>query len=180
MLIGLLSRVVPLRKKLWEEQQQRKRSTVKSEPTATAAAAPAAHAELLGPLKLIIMSATLRVQDFVSNTNLFPTPPPVLEVPARQYEVVTHFNRTTPLQDYMNKMIDKVRVVGLLLVLSAPYAWICCDDNKIQNRRTPAAYALMTPIFAPILALLLPLSLHALCCLLAFIGSESVYAMLCR
>lgn len=32
------------------------------------------------PLKLIIMSATLRTTDFVENKRLFPKPPPVLEV----------------------------------------------------------------------------------------------------
>ena len=32
------------------------------------------------PLKLIIMSATLRVEDFRDNRMLFPVPPPVLKV----------------------------------------------------------------------------------------------------
>jgi ATP-dependent RNA helicase DHX37/DHR1 len=31
-------------------------------------------------LKLIIMSATLRTSDFVANTRLFPSPPPIVEV----------------------------------------------------------------------------------------------------
>ena len=33
-------------------------------------------------LKLIIMSATLKLEDFVENRKLFPTPPPVLKVRA--------------------------------------------------------------------------------------------------
>ena len=37
------------------------------------------------PLKLLIMSATLRTTDFTSNTRLFPTPPPALSIPARQH-----------------------------------------------------------------------------------------------
>lgn len=49
-LLGLLSRIVPLR---------RKRGC---------------------PLRLIIMSATLRVEDFTENTRLFKVPPPVIEV----------------------------------------------------------------------------------------------------
>lgn len=49
-LMGLLSRIVPLR---------HKRSD---------------------PLKLIVMSATLRVEDFVENKHLFKTPPPVIKV----------------------------------------------------------------------------------------------------
>lgn len=49
-LIGLLSRIVPLRKKK------------------------------NNPLKLVIMSATLRVEDFTENTRLFKTPPPIVKV----------------------------------------------------------------------------------------------------
>ena len=56
----MLSRVVPLRRK--------------------GAVGPAGGG-VLPPLKLIIMSATLRVSDFVDNELLFPRPPPVLEVP---------------------------------------------------------------------------------------------------
>lgn len=47
------------------------------------------------PLKLIIMSATLRVKDFSENSVLFKNPPPVLEVEARQYPVSIHFNKRT-------------------------------------------------------------------------------------
>ena len=36
----------------------------------------------LQPLKLIIMSATLRVDDFCANAHLFPRPPPVVKVRA--------------------------------------------------------------------------------------------------
>lgn len=32
------------------------------------------------PLKLVIMSATLQLDDFLNNTRLFPTKPPVIEV----------------------------------------------------------------------------------------------------
>lgn len=60
-----------------------------------------------GRLKLIIMSATLRVTDFTQNPVLFPFPPPVLNVPSRQYPVVTHFSRVTA-HDYVNKALQKV------------------------------------------------------------------------
>jgi hypothetical protein len=43
----------------------------------------ACHLHLIGavhPLKLIIMSATLRTEDFVANTRLFPKPPPLIQV----------------------------------------------------------------------------------------------------
>lgn len=60
------------------------------------------------PLKLIIMSATLRVEDFTNNKKLFKTPPPVLSVEARQFPVTIHFNKRTSdesryLKDAYNK-----------------------------------------------------------------------------
>lgn len=55
------------------------------------------------------MSATLRVDDFVSNRALFPTdPPPVININARQFPVVVHFNRRTPLTDYADDVFTKV------------------------------------------------------------------------
>jgi hypothetical protein len=60
LLVGLLSRVVPLRARM-----------------AAAGTGP-------GPLKLIVMSATLRVDDFAANQRLCATPPPVLRVHTRQ------------------------------------------------------------------------------------------------
>ncbi|GMM53658.1 ATP-dependent RNA helicase [Maudiozyma humilis] len=72
-LIGMLSRCVRLRaKENAEDPEKNKR------------------------LKLIIMSATLRVSDFSENTTLFATQPPVLNVAARQFPVSVHFNRRTP------------------------------------------------------------------------------------
>ena len=76
-LIGLLSRVVLLRKKQGNI------------------------------LKLIIMSATLRVEDFTKNTNLFSPTPPVVKVEARQFPVTIHFNKHTPT-DYVNEAYRKV------------------------------------------------------------------------
>ena len=63
------------------------------------------------PLKLLIMSATLRIDDFVNNRRLFPTPPPVVNVPARQYPVTVHFNRRTELDDYVGAAFQKVCVL---------------------------------------------------------------------
>lgn len=52
------------------------------------------------------MSATLRISDFVENQTLFPTPPPVIDINARQYPVTTHFSRTTQA-DYTNLAVKK-------------------------------------------------------------------------
>ena len=76
-LMGLLSRIVPMRKSQGKQ------------------------------LKLVIMSATLRVEDFTGNARLFPTPPPVVTVESRQFPVTVHFNKRTP-DDYLNEAFRKV------------------------------------------------------------------------
>jgi ATP-dependent RNA helicase DHX37/DHR1 len=59
------------------------------------------------PLKLIIMSATLRVDDFLSPT-LFSTPPPIVKVEARQFPVTPHFARRTEMNNYLREAFKKV------------------------------------------------------------------------
>ncbi|KAH7429629.1 hypothetical protein KP509_09G059400 [Ceratopteris richardii] len=88
-LIGLLSRVVPLRQEMYEEQNRAGRASVY-------------------PLKIVIMSATLLVDEFVGNRTLFASPPPIIEVPARQYPVTVHFSAKTELIDYVGKAYKKV------------------------------------------------------------------------
>ncbi|XP_022653235.1 probable ATP-dependent RNA helicase kurz [Varroa destructor] len=58
-------------------------------------------------LRVIVMSATLRVSDFIENERLFKQPPPVINVQARQFPVTIHFNRTTP-KDYMADAFKKI------------------------------------------------------------------------
>ncbi|XP_055613616.1 probable ATP-dependent RNA helicase kurz [Uranotaenia lowii] len=58
------------------------------------------------PLKLIIMSATLRVKDFTENKTLFNSVPPVINVESRQFPVTVHFNKTTP-EDYVREAYTK-------------------------------------------------------------------------
>jgi ATP-dependent RNA helicase DHX37/DHR1 len=57
----------------------------------------------LVPLKVVIMSATLRVQDFTQNPRLFATLPvttTVVTVPGRTYPVTIHHSKVTELDDY--------------------------------------------------------------------------------
>ncbi|KAF5369365.1 hypothetical protein D9758_002690 [Tetrapyrgos nigripes] len=82
-LIGVLSRILKLREELWKEGKEDAK-----------------------PLRLVIMSATLRVSDFASNTALFSAPPPVINVAARQHPVTVHFNRRTN-PDYISEAIKK-------------------------------------------------------------------------
>ena len=67
------------------------------------------------PLRLVIMSATLRVEDFAANAKLFAIPPPIIRVPARQYPVTIHFCRRTELYDYIGAAFSKVPLTHLLL-----------------------------------------------------------------
>ncbi|KAG8709191.1 putative ATP-dependent RNA helicase DHR1, partial [Ceratobasidium sp. 395] len=83
-LIGVLSRVVRLREKMWREGK-----------------------EGVKPLRLIIMSATLRLADFAQNSTLFPTPPPIVNITTRQHPVTVHFDRRTR-GDYIRAAETKV------------------------------------------------------------------------
>ncbi|CZT05495.1 hypothetical protein WAI453_004980 [Rhynchosporium graminicola] len=82
-LVGMLSRVVKLREEMAIEDPSIK------------------------PLKLIIMSATLRITDFTENATLFAKPPPVLQAEGRQYPVVNHFARKTH-HDYVEDAFLKI------------------------------------------------------------------------
>ncbi|CAI9774296.1 unnamed protein product [Fraxinus pennsylvanica] len=96
-LIGMLSRVI--RERQWEYEMQQKRilagEIINSE-------------NRIYPLKLVLMSATLCVEDFVSNTKIFHNPPPVIEVPTRQYPVTMHFSKRTEIIDYIGQAYKKV------------------------------------------------------------------------
>jgi len=84
LLIGMLSRVVDTRADLAKSH------------------------ESCNPLKLIIMSATLRVADLTKNTALFRRgAPPIVQAEGRQYPVTMHFAKRTQ-RDYVEEMFHKV------------------------------------------------------------------------
>ena len=81
-LLGLLSLALPLRRK-------------------------AAAEGSLPPLKLVVMSATLRVEDFTNNTKLFPVgedgahhKPALVTVSGRTHPVSIHHSKITELDNY--------------------------------------------------------------------------------
>ncbi|KAG1852016.1 P-loop containing nucleoside triphosphate hydrolase protein [Suillus tomentosus] len=107
-LIGVLSRVIKLREQMWKDGTEGTR-----------------------PLRLIIMSATLRVGDFAENQTLFSSPPPVVNVDARQHPVTIHFNRRTST-DYVREAVKKAAKIharlppgGILIFLTG--------QNEIQG-----------------------------------------------
>lgn len=83
-LIGMVSRIVDLRESMRKEDPE------------------------IMPLKLIIMSATLRISDFLENPNLFRRgPPPLIQAEGRQYPVTIHFTRRTQ-RDYVEEVFTKI------------------------------------------------------------------------
>ena len=106
-LLGLLSRALPLRNALARAQAEALRRALEG---GAPAPRPESLAAPLAPLKLIIMSATLRTSDFTDNATLFPGPlrPPVLKVESRQFPVTAHFSKRTELVDYVAAACAKV------------------------------------------------------------------------
>lgn len=92
-LLGLISMVVRLRRRRYTDNVSTK-------------------GRVLVPLKLIIMSATLRVSDFSENHRLFPAPskPPVIHVESRQFPVTCHFAKVTH-SDYLKAAFHKVATI---------------------------------------------------------------------
>ena len=63
------------------------------------------------PLKLVIMSATLNIEDFTNNEKLFRLAPPLVKVESRQFEVTCHYNKQTPADNseaYVEEALRKV------------------------------------------------------------------------
>ncbi|KAG5188228.1 hypothetical protein JKP88DRAFT_353468 [Tribonema minus] len=109
LLLGLLSRAVPLRRKLAEEAwaARKKKAASDGKPSSTR------DAPLLTPLKVVIMSATLGVRELAENARLFPkegsrrvATPPI--VPSRQFPVTIHFSKRTEMYDYLGASFNKV------------------------------------------------------------------------
>ncbi|KAI8623834.1 DEAH-box RNA helicase [Xylariaceae sp. FL1651] len=122
-LIGMLSRTVKLRQEMADEDSR------------------------ISPLKLIIMSATLRVED-VTNATLFQVPPPVLNVEGRQHPVTIHFARRTE-HDYVDEAFKKIvrghrkLPPGSILVFLTGHDEISRLSKKLNLHSTglkPAAY----------------------------------------
>src|SRR5260221_10393619 len=89
------------------------------------------------------MSATLRITDFTENKTLFTTPPPVINIAARQYPVTVHFNRRTPA-DYVTESVRKASKIharlppgGILIFLTGQNEIhsVCTRLEKLYGKR---------------------------------------------
>jgi hypothetical protein len=100
-LLGMISRTIPLRKRIAAEEETKYAQLSEEEKQQ--------YAPPVKPLKLIIMSATLRTEDF-QNPKLFGTEgiPPIIKIENRQYPVTTHFAKRTELRNYLQEVYKKV------------------------------------------------------------------------
>jgi len=126
-LLGLLSKSLPLRRKAAEEGT-------------------------LPPLKLMVMSATLRVEDFLENERLFPrgegessesSRPVLVKVPGRTFPVSIHHSKVTELDDYEKVAMEKVCKIhrklpsgGILVFLTGKQEIVRCI-NRLNQRLEP-------------------------------------------
>ncbi|KAK2950007.1 putative ATP-dependent RNA helicase DEAH13 [Blattamonas nauphoetae] len=92
--IGLLSRVVLARKRLSMERKHKVESISGEMRHHT-------------PLKVVIMSATLELEELTTNKRLFPFKVPVINISGRQFPITLHFNRITH-HDYVDVAFKKI------------------------------------------------------------------------
>ncbi|KAJ1609561.1 DHR1/Ecm16p/kurz and HrpA-like SFII helicase [Cryptosporidium canis] len=120
-LIGLLSRIVLFRREEYNREMKQ------------------GQTDILPPLKLIIMSATLRVTDFSENPKLFPKPPPIVNIETPNFPVTLHFSKTTP-RDYISAAYKKIQQIhnklppGSILVFVTGKKEVNLLVNMINNK----------------------------------------------
>ena len=109
------------------------------------------------PLRVVIMSATLRMTDFVKNRAFFSTPttpPCVVQISNRMHPVIVHYERTT-MDDYISEAVAKVRLIhktlpqGSILVFVTGKAEVIDiadqlsrnddDEERVKKIRLPAS-----------------------------------------
>ncbi|KAF7078834.1 hypothetical protein CFC21_083196 [Triticum aestivum] len=95
-LIGMLCRIIKLRKDIYADQQKKIRSGKNIKPE-----------DMISQLKVVLMSATLQLKEFISNRRLFDVIPPTVEIPARQFPVTILLEYRTH-DDYLAQAYKKV------------------------------------------------------------------------
>ncbi|XP_062030340.1 ATP-dependent RNA helicase DEAH13-like isoform X2 [Rosa rugosa] len=133
-LIGMLSRVIICRQKEYERQQEFLQQY-------SHLGISIDREKLVFPLKLVLMSATMPVEDFISYRKLFPDPPQEINVLSRQFKVDIQFSTTTKA-DYTKEACKKVLEIhknmpqGGILVFVTGY-WeveVLCEKLRRASR----------------------------------------------
>ncbi|CCD14764.1 unnamed protein product, partial [Trypanosoma congolense IL3000] len=133
-LIGLLSRIMPMRNELYLEELRKNKGV----PEKTK----------LKPLRLVIMSATMRVKDFKDNQKLFPIPPPLVCVEARRFPVTNHFSKRTEMFNYVDEAFRRVCQIhkklppgGILVFLATQHEiQYLCERLRTHYSETRVEY----------------------------------------
>ncbi|KAH0970332.1 hypothetical protein GBA52_022488 [Prunus armeniaca] len=131
LLIGMLSGVISARHndKSWAEQQKVVLSGRTTSP-----------GQQVFPLKLVLMSATLRIEDFINNRKLFRDPPPDRDVSARQfpcYELSNsplRFRNDNALHPTIMQEMSKLRKQLLKIFFKYQNGVSDVDDEKLLRQ----------------------------------------------
>ena len=90
------------------------------------------------PLKVVIMSATLRMTDFTENKFLFTNPsrssPAVVQIDNRMHSVVVHYERRTD-EDYVSLSVDRIKKIHKTLPPGAILVFVTgkAEVHKVCN-----------------------------------------------
>lgn len=139
LLIGLLSRVIRIRAKLSLKEREERAAKLKEaqdkgtengeNDLETVAGDDSKHNYLMNPLRLVIMSATLRVSDFTENKFLFPEEKiNVINVEARMFPVKTYHNRETK-DDYVEECLAKTVKIHTTLPKGAILVFLTGEEE---------------------------------------------------
>lgn len=104
-LLGMLSRLVQMRRDMALRGETTTITTTNNKQQQTTTVVP------VTPLRLVVMSATLRISDFRDNRVLFRRPPPLIDVPVRRFPVHIHFARKTELHKYVEAALKKIKQI---------------------------------------------------------------------
>ncbi|KAG1772266.1 P-loop containing nucleoside triphosphate hydrolase protein [Suillus occidentalis] len=118
-LIGVLSRVIKLREQMWKEGTEGTR-----------------------PLRLIIMSATLRVGDFAENQTLFSSPPPVVNVdcsPTPSVKKAAKIHARLPPGGILIFLTGQNEIQGVCKKLEARYGRKALEARKRRRQVVQAS-----------------------------------------
>lgn len=122
-LLGLLTRVVQLRKQLFEQGKID-----------------------LPPLRLVLMSATVRLCDFLDNKRLFTKPPFRIHFPSKTHPVTVHFAKQTP-EDYVEQAKSTILRIHNRLPAGSILVFLTSqqDITKLQKLLQPKSHRVETP-----------------------------------
>ncbi|XP_026194044.1 probable ATP-dependent RNA helicase kurz [Cyclospora cayetanensis] len=115
LILGLLSRIVVLRRERYRK-----------------------GVDVLPPLKVLVMSATLNAADFTENAHLFYPSPALLSLDSRTFDVRIHFSKKTATQ-YVDAAIKKVLQIhtrlppGSVLVFLTGRAEVLAAVRQLQE-----------------------------------------------